>query len=171
MNALDELIRHGHNGQWHLVIDALLRSPDLATARDSTGRHAITAFAWLGDPNVLDLLLKHGADPNSRHDDGVTPLVACVYGFRDGRSTLGGMRFLLAHGADPNLRHTVGQTALHIAIRSLAFEHVEMMLSHGGDPTLQVDDITPESGLEIARQTKSQKMIALLDSWRGRDRQ
>jgi ankyrin repeat protein len=69
-----------------------------------------------------------------------------------------GIKFLLEHGADPNARtHWRNTPVQHSIIRDNASEIVELMLDHGGDPTLVTappdrpwDRLHGQSGIEIA---------------------
>jgi ankyrin repeat protein len=72
----------------------------------------MTSAVYAGQPvPFLQLLLKHGADPNqSGYADGATPLIAAV-----SRGTLEQVKFLLQAGARLDLRKLNGQTALDVA--------------------------------------------------------
>jgi ankyrin repeat protein len=114
---------------------------------------------------VVELLLRYGASPNTRHLGGRTSLhfaakeghVAVVelllqHGAdpssqdEDGNAALHlaalrGWRdvayVLLRHGADPNARNAEGRTPLHSAAEGGYLEVVELLLQHGADPNAQ----------------------------------
>jgi len=58
-------------------------------------------------PEVVELLLEHGANPNVRDYDGYTPLHYAVEGCH-----VDVARVLLDHGADPTIRNNNGMTPL-----------------------------------------------------------
>jgi ankyrin repeat protein len=55
-----------------------------------------------GHTSVVDVLLRHGADPNLANHDGFTPL--CIAS-QNGHTSV--VDVLLRHGADPNIAVTV----------------------------------------------------------------
>ena len=78
--------------------------------------------------DVLQLLIRNGADPNSRTDDGKTPLmVAAQNRFVDV------MRDLLDKGADVNAWDRDGRTALMFAAQGGSTDAVLMLLDKGAD--------------------------------------
>ena len=66
----------------------------------------------------MQLLLQHGADPNSRNlmpgeMEGYTPLIMCA---RQRNDCAECAQLLLDAGADPNARDAQGKTALDVAL-------------------------------------------------------
>jgi ankyrin repeat protein len=55
----------------------------------------------------VKLLLEHGADPNIKNKDGITPLHWAV--FKSGVH-VEVVKLLLEHGADPNIQNKKGRT-------------------------------------------------------------
>jgi ankyrin repeat protein len=68
---------------------------------------------------AVEILLKHGADPNARDLRGNTPLVYALWGADPQKIEL-----LLDHHADPNVRGENGQTSLDY-IKSLAQSNID----------------------------------------------
>ena len=63
---------------------------------------------------MVDLLLKNGADPNTKNNHGNTPLhFASAYS--NDTSSLATVDLLLRSGADPNAKDNYGCTPLHFA--------------------------------------------------------
>jgi ankyrin repeat protein len=127
---------------------------------------------------LTKLLVERGADPNDgevtyhapeTYDNGVLEVLV-----KSGRLTAGslatlllrkadwhdydGISFLLENGADPNARTHWRKTPLQASIiRDNSLEIVELMLDHGGDPTLIAvppdrpwDKAHGQSGIELA---------------------
>jgi ankyrin repeat protein len=82
-----------------------------------------------GDVVLVELLLRHGADPNVKDSAGDAPLHKAVeYGVVDVAAVL------LRHGADPNARNKEGRTPLHAAAMRCRADLAEPLLKHGADP-------------------------------------
>ena len=79
-------------------------------------------------PDIALLLLKHGASPNIRDDQGRTPLLLFSY---SGAETVDA---LVAKGADVNARSADGTTALMSAAEGHDAAPVKALLRHGADP-------------------------------------
>ncbi len=83
--------------------------------------------------NVL-LLLKRGANPNSRSDGGMTAL---MFAAEIGDSML--VKLLVLNGADLELTYVEGTTPLMVAILNQHFEVVHFLLRKGSNPNHQDD--------------------------------
>lgn len=90
-------------------------------------------------PEIVVLLLKHGADPNYTDIALGTPLqIVCRE--PHGQGTAEVPELLLNHGASPNVRDRDGCTPLHICIPTSGWldqataEIVNVLLAHGADP-------------------------------------
>ncbi len=115
-----QAIREGRT-EW--VRSTLARRPGYARWQFWCGPHPITMAVNNGRLEIAELLLDHGADPNtrtaprydtlSRRYFGNTPLHIAV---RKGDVNM--TRLLLAHGADPSLKHNLGETPIGEALWS-----------------------------------------------------
>jgi ankyrin repeat protein len=77
---------------------------------------------------VLHLLLRYNADPNTRDSTNATPLYeAALLGH------VKAAQLLLDHGADVNSQHVSGHTPLNIASSRGYLETVQILLRHGAD--------------------------------------
>jgi len=77
----------------------------------------------------VELLLRHGADPNVRDSAGNTALHRAA---ENGVTDV--VAVLLRYGADPNARNKEGRTPLHVAAERCRRDVVELLLRHGADP-------------------------------------
>ncbi|CAM9239851.1 unnamed protein product [Ectocarpus sp. 6 AP-2014] len=92
------------------------------------GSQAIHAAVHGGSPDVLNVLLRLGANPNAADDDGETPLmIACRDPTKD-RFGFAMANILLNGGADPSLSTHFGRTALSYAARSGHTDVMDLLL-------------------------------------------
>lgn len=111
-------------------VNLLLAAGADAKAVNRYGASPMSEAAALGNPAIIEALLKAGADPNTREtSDGETVLMTAA---RSGNAEA--VRALLAHGADVNAKETYrGQTALMWAAAECHTEVVKLLLDHGAD--------------------------------------
>ena len=88
-------------------------------------------------PEIAALLLSHGADANSRDNQGFTPLHRAV-----GHGKVAFARYLASNGADVNARTDQGTTVLGYALRKEQFEVAQVLVDAG----VLVDAVDPEYG-------------------------
>lgn len=97
-------------GSAERVVSALATGTPV-DARNAYGWTGLIASAADGHDDVLEALLKAGADPNLSNKNGTTPLMyAKTRAFGSGR--LKAMTLLIAYGADINATDKAGKTAL-----------------------------------------------------------
>jgi ankyrin repeat protein len=148
----------GHAERVRELLDA-----DAAAMRERTpeGFTPLGLAAFMGGPDVVRVLLEHGADANDDADNrfGVRPVNAAAAAHD--RET---MRLLLAAGADPNARQQGGFTPFHEAAHTDDVEMARLLLSHGADPAIAADD--GRDAARMAADDGSARVAALLA---GRD--
>jgi ankyrin repeat protein len=140
------------DGDAMLMESLLQRSPWLATGGSEPGQSSqLYGSASSGDVLAVRLLVKHGADVNSRD-----PLFGytATHGAAS-RNQVDVLKVLLELGADPDIRtHESApfpqQTALGVAARSGAVETVEFLLKHG----VSLSGNPPEYYLHRVRQPR-----------------
>ena len=121
--------------------DADGRTPlDIAAARGHVGflnvllRHAVHE-----SPQMVALLIEHGAEADARDDIGWTPLHYALLGYYGHGYDIPAANVLLEHGADINAATaTVGWTPLHLAAHLSgpdpeALEIVQALIERGAD--------------------------------------
>jgi len=105
-------------------------------------------------PEIVRLLLEHGAAVDLKTDVGNTPL--CLLSWDDGN--LEDAKILLKHGADPNIKFFNGPL-----YRTLKKGHpglVQLLLKHGADPNARDDD--GQTFLHIASKQGNLKVVQRL---------
>ena len=126
-------------------------------ARDARGLTALAWAATLDDRLSVRCLLNYGADPNSRDNKMVTPLMRT----RDDKC----LRMLLAKGADVNARDNLRQTPL-LATEHSSVECAEVLLDNGA--TIDLPQYTGFTPLHYFVQNSEADLVQLLIS-RGAD--
>ncbi len=81
---------------------------------------------------MMQVLLKHGADPNATDRDGLTPLL-CAISLESGVD-LRAIQLLLDAGADPHVVSKDGMSLLQHALRTGSIDLVAALLSKGVNP-------------------------------------
>ena len=112
--------------------------------------------AWRGDEAVMSLFLQSGADIKLCDLSGNNALQEAVQKSRDGTS-----RLLLDAGIEPDARNSInGYTSLHIAAKYEDITLINILLSHGADPTKQ--NYLGKSPIQLAASRGHEKSTQLL---------
>lgn len=122
---------------------------------------ALMACARTSNYRMAELLLNYGADPNSGHDFGFSPLRVCAYTISDESDRIADL--LLMHGADVNFRSARGWTALHTAVRIDNTSVVTTLLKHNALKDIKNDN--GQTAVDIASFYKSISSIKLLNEF------
>jgi uncharacterized protein len=123
--------------------------------RGSAGWTALLWAAANGYPEIAQVLLDAGADPNAGNLHKITPL---MYGARYGNEAV--CKTLLEYGADANLQDIHGRTALMTAAR-FGEAGVTTLLLRGG-ANAGIRDRDGKSALDIARDNRHGKLAKIL---------
>ncbi|SJL13748.1 uncharacterized protein ARMOST_17196 [Armillaria ostoyae] len=110
--------------------------PESSSTKYGGIAHLLEQSSSIPSVDLMKVLLKYGADPNTGDDEGDTPLhfVARNFVGHPGHlENLNLIRLLLEAGADISARNSAGETPLHCAARA---ETVFEFLRLGADPTL-----------------------------------
>ena len=145
LNSVNFLLGHGSRVTQHALIDssysdsaeiaeALVNATHLDARSALSGQLLRNAAAH--NVNVTRLLLRRGADANSREPDhGMTPLVAAI-----SSGSFANVSLLLDHGADVNLRGYRGLAPLGVAATQLNSGFIPLLLGRGAKVNSQDPD-------------------------------
>ncbi len=122
----------GDGGTVRAMIEA---NPSLVSSRDASNDTALYWAAQAGHLDVVEWLVGHHADVNSKGRGDMTPLIGAAGSGRDQV-----VEFLLNHGADVNARTIQGETALHGAVWMNRRETVRVLLSHQANTQIRNKD-------------------------------
>ena len=112
---------------------ALLAAGANVNARNKWGTTALWSAAFLGKGDLLDFLLRHGAELEIRDHEGRTVLL-----FVAKHGPIGNMlNRLLAHGAAVNAQDAAGRTALMYAAHSASRSVIDALLDGGANINCQ----------------------------------
>jgi len=139
---------------WVRTVKLLLGSTSIET-RDENGSTPLVSAAAYGAPEIVEFLLKRGADIQAIDKYGNTALIAaaCECALATMNSTYDIVKMLLNKGADPNARNREGTTALMNAASGFGGAAiVELLLESGADPTAKDKHGTTALALAIKRQ-------------------
>ncbi|CAJ0574622.1 unnamed protein product, partial [Mesorhabditis spiculigera] len=132
---LMEASQEGHFDIAKMVVDRATKEQKESIDYKQKLNTSLAIAAESGHVDVVELLMKHGADPNTEVDHRTALMKACKHGFRDVAA------YLMEHGADVNrLSSNNDMTALILASGGGFKEIVELLLKHGANPGVIVKD-------------------------------
>jgi uncharacterized protein len=134
---------------------------------DNNGNTPLIVAARNGNEELVRLLLAEGAHPGAANNEGVTPLIAAVMGYREKEKqavpeeqALPIMKLLLAAGAAPDATDKLGYRALHWAISRDFKDITRLLLRAGASVNARGSEI--QSPLDIAAMGDDVEMAQLL---------
>ncbi|XP_053084895.1 tankyrase, TRF1-interacting ankyrin-related ADP-ribose polymerase b isoform X1 [Pangasianodon hypophthalmus] len=137
---LFEACRNGDVSRVKRLVDSVNVNAKDVSGRKSTPLHFAAGF---GRKDVVEHLLRTGANVHARDDGGLIPLHnACSFGHAEVVSVL------LCQGADPNARDNWNYTPLHEAAIKGKIDVCIVLLQHGADPNIRNTD--GKSALDLA---------------------
>jgi ankyrin repeat protein len=149
-DSLFGAIRHGSAAE----VEQALAGGTSASAVDADGTPALMAAALFGDAHLVDVLLKHGADPDSKGPGGATALMWAV-------PDAAKVQSLLAHGAAADAKSETERTALLVAASYPRTVNVlKMLLDRGAD--LHAEDRGGSTALSLAIRSSDVDVVRFL---------
>uniref|UniRef100_A0A9I3K5E5 Uncharacterized protein n=1 Tax=Anopheles maculatus TaxID=74869 RepID=A0A9I3K5E5_9DIPT len=99
-------------------------------------------LSYMEEPNldVVERLLKRGANVNSRDNRGRNTLLALVCSFRSAQwygHSLKSIELLLDHGAEISVQDENGNSALHLAFSGMHLDLAQLLIARGADRKLK----------------------------------
>lgn len=116
---------------------------------------ALATAVSQGNPEIVDLILAVGVDPNEPTSGGVTPLMVAAR-----RGDLKLVQRLVQAGAELDLQDHQRRTALMYAIEHRHPDVVEWLLDQGADPNLRDDHA--RTALGYAQRQKLEQVVVML---------
>jgi ankyrin repeat protein len=124
-----EMIRAAKHGDMARITSLYDLDKSLLDARDEDGSTPLHCAVWKGHADVVELLLKLGADVNAHNNNdhwGTTPLHAAAHGNQKPIAEM-----LIASGADVHAKNINGRTPLQETEFHKATPVAKLLLKHG----------------------------------------
>ncbi|NXP78360.1 ASB3 protein, partial [Ramphastos sulfuratus] len=145
------------NGHTNTVKFLLQHGANVEGPHSWSGWNSLHQASFQGYTEIMEILLKKGANKECKDDFGITPLfVAAQYG------QLESLRLLVSHGADVNCQAKDRATPMLIAAQEGHTECVELLLSKGADPNLYCNEDNWQLPIHAAAEMGHQKILELL---------
>lgn len=103
--------------------------------QDSKGYLPLVVASWLGEREIVEVLLGRGANPKLQSRDGISPLIAAAI---QGRPSI--VRILVNAGASSNAQGSDGSTPLIAAASKGDRAVVDVLLAIGANPNMARND-------------------------------
>lgn len=154
-----EILTAAEKGKLGVIENLLKESPDLIQVQDRDGYTPLHRACYSNHPDIVEFLLKHGADVEARTCDGWTPLhSACKWNHFDCAD------LLLDYGSDINSLTNGGQTPLHLASSHPEAKETLYLLLSNPKIAINIRNQTGELAFDIAhRHCKYYKLFELCD--------
>lgn len=140
------------------LVDLFVRAGINIHIHDKLGNPAIIIALKNGYTVIANILLTAGADPNTRDEQGFTPLLLACGKASKGYKEITGK--LIRLGADVNARDPLGWTPLLLALSAGTVETIELLLEHGANPLVRTRK--GENALSLAQKFGKVELLNLL---------
>ncbi|XP_077188084.1 ankyrin repeat and LEM domain-containing protein 1 [Paroedura picta] len=119
------------------------------------------------ETEMVEVLLKRGADPNLVLPEGVAPIHLAAG--MEQESGVHCLNLILWYGGDPNVRSADGLTPLHVAASWGCFTCLKILLMEGGDPNLEDHD--GNRAIDLAAEQGDEMCVHILQHFPAEPRQ
>ena len=142
---IEELLARGADVNARIKSNTDMRNAVQTTWVNEAGATAFFRASLCGDLPVMELLLKHGADPKIATDDGTTALAGLAgvgYGkglmndFGNNEMSMKAMRLLVGLGLDVNAANAENVSPLAGAAHKNFVDAIQLLVDHGADLTV-----------------------------------
>jgi ankyrin repeat protein len=130
------LLDHGANP--NALLKKLPRRYGYATKSEPTNSSPLTLAASAGEPEIMHLLAKYGADPQHRPDNNLTPLMIAAGSGRvkwisrvSAGDSIEAIKAAVELGGDVNEVDSGGNTAMHAAAKLASLELIQYLADNG----------------------------------------
>lgn len=154
------------------LLETINGEPALINMPDSFGEYAIQCAAFNHKADLVEALLKLGADPNQLDDQGQLPLHSAMTYYEDNPAeSLSIVKLLLSYGADIEKRGYPDFTALHRACLSNALDVVQVLLNVGAEINARSEDRGDggRTPLDVAEMHKHHQIAAYIRQRGGKN--
>ena len=112
----------------HLVLNSLFDKVRDLNVKDNYGGTPLHRASFTGDLNIVEYLVKAGADIESKDKRGNTPLERAIF-----KGKLSIVKYLIKEGADVNAPSNCGSTPLSASCCYGPFEAAKILIEHGAN--------------------------------------
>ncbi len=151
-----DLFSHVRNGNLAEVKRIINSNRDSVSAINSDGNSLLLIACYKGKTDIVNYLLKKGANPNQLSSEG-SALLAAVY-----KNDLTISKLLLKRNVDLKAVGRDGNSALHYAVLNQNSEMVQLLLKKGVD--INIENSDGQTALSIAKAQNQEVLIKLLES-------
>ena len=107
-------------------------------------QHALAVAVKTGNPDIVAILLKHGADATNTNENGYSIIVHACFGneVQTNPGLVSILGQLIAHGADVNSQTSYGETPVRVLSRFNRYDAIGFLLEHGASTqSIQWNDL------------------------------
>jgi hypothetical protein len=144
-----------NKGEIDKVKSILAENPELVNTQDDRSYTALHIAAYLGDKDVVELLITNGGDVSFEDKDGRNPLHCAVCHEKKPATEV-----LIANKADVNAKDKNSRTALHFAASVGQHEIVELLIAKGAE--LNIGNKDGQTPLHLATYNGHEKVVKVL---------
>ncbi len=121
-----------------------------------------TLLFYAEGAELIDQLLRAGADARVRDAKGRTPLFASLSATQEVESVPQAVRLLMQHGVRINAQDNEGNTALMMAVaKGDSYDFIRVLLDAGANPNIK--NKAGKTALQIAKEKKSDYVVEMLE--------